>query len=148
MQNKNAYDEKSCGTILFCGRGEGLQFLLIRNPADNRCGFPKGHVEDGESETETALRETWEETSIKPKLIEGFRRTTLYPLKSGRKKLVVYFLGCFENQTPKVNPSFEKHSFVLLPYEEARRALAFQNARELLDAAYSQLKLLGYTEDV
>ena len=38
--------------------------MLIKSD-DNYCGFPKGHIEKCETEKETALRETWKETSIK-----------------------------------------------------------------------------------
>ncbi len=144
MRGKIAYDEKSCGTVLFTGRGENLKFLLIKSRGDGHCGFPKGHVEAGESEIETALRETWEETSLTPVIIDGFRKTACYPLKNGRRKLVVYFLGYYENGEPMSNPEFERYDFLLLPYEEARRALQFENARELLALANKHLKTLGY----
>ncbi len=142
MDNLNSYDEKSCGTVLFTGRGGELKFLLIKS-RDGNCGFPKGHVEEGESEIETALRETWEETSLRATLIDGFRKTACYPLKNGKRKLVVYFLGYYENQKPSTNANFEKYSYLSLEYAEARRALTFENAKELLDDAYEFLKLQG-----
>ena len=143
---KIAYDEKSCGTVLFTGRGEDLRFLLIRSTQDGKSGFPKGHVEAGESEVETALRETWEETSLHAKIIDGFRRTACYPLKNGRRKLVVYFLASYEGEEPRSNPDFESYDFLSLPYREARRTLTFDNAKELLDEAYEFLSSLGYTD--
>ena len=36
-----------------------------------RIGFPKGHVENGESMEETALRETYEETGIKDRILQS-----------------------------------------------------------------------------
>lgn len=143
---KIAYDEKSCGTVLFTGRGDSLRFLLIRSAADGKSGFPKGHVEAGESEVQTALRETWEETSLHANIIEGFRRTACYPLKNGRRKLVVYFIASYEGEEPRSNPDFESYEFLSLPYTEARRTLTFDNAKELLDEAYEFLKTLGYLE--
>ena len=36
-----------------------------------RMGFPKGHVENGESMEETALRETYEETGVKARILQS-----------------------------------------------------------------------------
>ena len=36
-----------------------------------RIGFPKGHVENGESMEETALRETYEETGVKARILQS-----------------------------------------------------------------------------
>lgn len=36
-----------------------------------RIGFPKGHVENGESKEETALRETYEETGVKARILQS-----------------------------------------------------------------------------
>ncbi len=52
--------EKSCGTIIF---NQDNLVLLIAD-LDGNWGFPKGHVKEGESEEETALRETKEETNL------------------------------------------------------------------------------------
>ena len=54
----------SAGGIVFRREPDGVaRFLLIRDSYDN-WGFPKGHLEDGESPAEAALRETAEETGL------------------------------------------------------------------------------------
>ena len=47
--------EKSCGAVLYTIENNEILYLLVR---DSRgiCGLPKGHVEPGETEVETALR--------------------------------------------------------------------------------------------
>jgi len=63
-----------------------------------RWDLPKGHVDDGESEMECALRELWEETGITEEAIEidqQFRFSTVYQVqkRSGKladKELVVF----------------------------------------------------------
>ena len=52
---------KSCGVIVFRRMPE-LSFLLMKH--SHRYDLPKGHMEEGETELETALREMWEETGI------------------------------------------------------------------------------------
>ena len=52
---------KSCGVILF-RKEPVLSFLLMKHP--ERWDLPKGHVDEGETELECALREMEEETGI------------------------------------------------------------------------------------
>ena len=73
--------ERSCGTIPFTIKG-GKRFYLLVSPAGRESyGFPKGHMENNETETETALRETYEETSLKVKINSDFRYETSYQMK-------------------------------------------------------------------
>ena len=48
----------------------GPRFLLIKDSYDN-WGFPKGHLENGESPAEAALRETAEETGLGRLILQG-----------------------------------------------------------------------------
>ena len=50
--------EKSCGAVVFTRIDNNIKYLLIQN-LEGIYGFPKGHVEDGESETQTAIREVF-----------------------------------------------------------------------------------------
>ncbi|MBQ8430055.1 MAG: NUDIX domain-containing protein [Clostridia bacterium] len=127
--------EKSCGTIPYTIKDGCVYYLLIKAEDNGTCGFPKGHVEEGESEAETALRETWEETSIKPVIKKGFRYEISYPLQNGNEKTVVYFLAEFQNQVPTRNAGFEKYAYLLLPFEKATVSLSFESARLMLKTA-------------
>ena len=51
---------------------EEYRFLLIKNRRSNNWGFPKGHIEKGETEVATAKREVLEETGReRPPKAEG-----------------------------------------------------------------------------
>jgi 8-oxo-dGTP pyrophosphatase MutT (NUDIX family) len=83
---------KSCGVVPYRMSPQGLQLLLVRQ--SNGCwSFPKGHMDRGESEQETALRELKEETGLEAVLHSGFREVVEYGLRSGGRKQVVLFLG-------------------------------------------------------
>ncbi len=131
--------EKSCGIVPYTGREKEILYLLIKAEKGD-CGFPKGHVEIGESELETALRETWEEASLQPVVCAGFRYETSYCKPNGNEKTAVYFLGDFGNQTPCQNEGFEKFEFLLLPFDKACRALTFENMKDLLARADKYLQ--------
>ncbi len=64
---------------------------------DKKCFFPKGHVEAGETEVETAMREIKEETNIDVIIDPTFRETVTYSPKKDTMKVVVYFLAKAKN---------------------------------------------------
>jgi len=53
---------KKCGVILYNIDEE--KYLLVHGKKSEKWGFPKGHMEIGESEIMTAQRELFEETGI------------------------------------------------------------------------------------
>ena len=64
--------EKSCGAVVFTKVDDEIRYLLVSNK-EGIYGFPKGHVEENETEQETAIREVYEETNLKIDLINEFR---------------------------------------------------------------------------
>ena len=56
--------EKSCGVLVLRQQEEELYVVLLRHRFGGHWSFPKGHVEAGESERQTALREVREETGV------------------------------------------------------------------------------------
>ncbi len=85
--------EKSCGTVVFRKARGKYAVLLIKNKYTDFWSFPKGHVEAGENEYQTAIRETKEETGIDVKIENGFRMESIYLIgkKKNTEKRVVYF---------------------------------------------------------
>ena len=55
--------EKSCGAIIVRKNDDTFETLLIKM-VKGHWSFPKGHVENDETEVETALREIKEETNL------------------------------------------------------------------------------------
>ena len=112
-----------------------IKYLLVAN-MDGNWGFPKGHMEGMETETETALREVYEEAHLNIQLIDGFRETDEYPLpqKPDCRKQVVYFLGTFQNQAVQCQPE-EISESRLVCCRDAMQLLQFNRSREILAKA-------------
>ena len=126
--------EKSCGAIIFRKGNIGKEFLLIQHSISGggHWDFPKGHVEAGETEQETALREVYEEAGLKVQLIEKFREEITYFNKINNvNKKVVFFVG--EVINPKVKcDGKEVVDFCWLDYTLALEKLTYNNAKQLL----------------
>jgi len=127
--------EKSCGGVVFTRRDDEILYVIIRHRGGH-CGFPKGHMEPGETEQQTALREIREEVGLNVSLVSGFRTEEQYALpgKPGTMKQVVYFLTEFADQNPTPQPE-EIARVYLLPLKEALRMLPFPEARRILTEA-------------
>ena len=128
--------EKSCGGVVFTRENNTIRYLIIRH-LGGHCGFPKGHMEPGESEQETAIREILEETGLTVSLIEDFRAADSYPLpnKPGVWKEVVFFLAEFSGQTILIQPE-EISDAYLVSYEEASALIPFPEAKRILTKAH------------
>ncbi len=81
--------EKSCGAVVV---NEGKVLLICQH--NGLVGFPKGHMEPGETEIETAKREVWEETGLLIEVWPEKRYSFEYYIeKYNVQKEVVLFVG-------------------------------------------------------
>ena len=110
--------QKSCGIIPFRRNGNEKEFLVLLQ-TNHFWSFPKGHMEAGETETETALRELLEETGLTATLVPDTRTLSEYAMPPLRRKQVVLFLG-------EVNGN-------VTPQEEEIRSYRWVKAGELKD---------------
>lgn len=85
--------EKSCGAIVIYRDGDRYKTLLVRNHNGRNYSFPKGHVEKGETEQQTAVREVREETGLDVEIIDSFREVADYCPFGKIKKRVVFFMA-------------------------------------------------------
>lgn len=127
------YYEKSCGAVMFTEVDGVRKFILITN-ISGHIGFPKGHIEMGEDEKQTALREVYEETGVKTQLLDGFRESYNYLINGFIKKKAVYYLAPFNAEDVKMN-IMEISEYRLVTYEEALSVLNFKHDRDILTKA-------------
>lgn len=92
--------EKSCGAVVFSQFDGAWHVLLIRHEHGRHISFPKGHVEAGESERQTAEREILEETGVRVSVDTGFRAENRYMARPDVEKLVVFFIAVADEQKP------------------------------------------------
>jgi 8-oxo-dGTP pyrophosphatase MutT (NUDIX family) len=102
---------KSCGVIPFRWCGSEKAYLILLQT--NHCwSFPKGHMEAGETEEQTALRELFEETGLRAKLIPAQRAVSEYDLPPFARKQVVFFLGEIEGNVIPQETEVLAHKWV------------------------------------
>lgn len=118
--------EKSCGAVLWRNTNGTREYLLILNKkgdALGHWGFPKGHVEAGETERETAQREILEEVGIRVgEFLDGFRAVNHYSPRPGVEKDAVYFMAEVEPGTVHIQQS-EVADFKWQSFADAKKTI-------------------------
>ena len=130
--------EKSCGCIVI----DNDKVLLVKHNAGH-IAFPKGHIEQGETEKECALRETFEETGLKVKIIDGYRYTQTYFAKQDVLKEVVYFLAEKKEGTIKKQDE-EIASLGFYSFEDAISMISYQDTITLFYKVIEDVKNLKF----
>ena len=131
--------EKSCGALCFLQQDGVWKVLMVKHRAGGHWAFPKGHVEKGETEAETAMREVMEETGIPIEIEPGYRETNRYSPYRGAVKDVVYFWARAKEAQARPQPE-EVEIARFVPVEEALKLLTYEADRRLLKKAEEQAK--------
>ena len=132
--------EKSCGAVVWRrGKDEQVYILMIRHRHGGNRSFPKGHMERGETEYMTAVREVYEETAVQIRINTDFRETVHYSPMPGVEKEVVYFLT--ETAQEEIRPREGEIAMVeWVPVEEVERSLTHENDKIIFRAAMKKLR--------
>ena len=133
---------RASGFVLARRKKGRLRYLALRMKRSGEMGLPKGHSDPGETEIQTALRETAEETGLEDIDIRGrFRRTLNYVVtRRGRKwhKQVVLFAAYA--QEGKVRLSDEHDAYEWLDLGEMIDAMPWMDLQKSVYRAALFLK--------
>lgn len=129
--------EFSAGGIVFNSKN---QVLLVRNYKPdkdvNYWGFPKGHLEIGETSKEAALREVEEETGVKAEIITKVDLLKYFFFWEGEKtiKTVTFFLMIYKSGKVQ-HQERELAEAKWFSVDEALERITFENEKQLLKKA-------------
>lgn len=138
---RSARVETSAGGVIYRWRGEVPYILLIRDSYEH-WGFPKGHLEQGETPDVAALREVCEETGL-AHLVLGPRLQTIDWYFRARGRLIHKFCHFFLIESPTGDTVPQREEGITaccwVPLPEALQRISYDNAREVLRLAASTL---------
>jgi ADP-ribose pyrophosphatase YjhB (NUDIX family) len=122
---------RQAGGIVIKKSGQRRSVLLVRAKKDPTVWiFPKGHVEEGETAAEAALRETREEAGVKGEVVKAVGGPLEF--NNGRYDVTVqYFLIRPKSESAETDGR-EKRWFAV---DDALDVLQFDGARRLLKLA-------------
>ena len=118
--------EKSCGCIVI-NAGK----VLIERQIGGFYSFPKGHIENNESEEDCAYRETLEEVGIKVKIDSNLRFKIDYTVHNNIPKEVIYFISFLDGESNIHIQEEEVLDAFLVDIDKVYDILTFDNLREM-----------------
>jgi 8-oxo-dGTP pyrophosphatase MutT (NUDIX family) len=132
-------EETSAGGVVVHRKGSGLRYLIIRDSYGN-WGFPKGHLEAGETAAAAAIREVREETGLTRVRI----LTPLAPVDwqftfNGERihKTCHFFLMEADDDATVPQADEGISACEWKAFADADRLVTYENARSVLRAAHA-----------
>ncbi len=120
--------ERSYGAVVFSKEGK----VLIENMRLGHVSIPKGHIEEGETPKECALREIKEETNLDVLLDMNFEEDEEYSPFEGIIKKVTFYVADYLDDKKPVPQKEEVDSIVWMDQKEAEEALTFPSDKKIV----------------
>ena len=134
QREEQTQHEKSCGCMII----EGNKVLLVHQES-GFWSFPKGHVEEGETEIQTAKREVKEETNLDVEIEDETKRYEIeyFSRKRKDKKVVFFVAKKVGGQETPLEGEIQQIKWV--NFAEAFGTLTHENTKEILKQAIKDI---------
>lgn len=135
----------AAGGVVIRQNNEGFQEVLLVQQSEHKgWGFPKGHMDPGETPEQTALREVEEETGVCGRILQKLVPTYYsFVNKKGKTidKTVHWFLMSYE-KTGIQTHAHEIDVVEWIPVDRVPERLTFKEDRTLFNQALAAVGLL------
>lgn len=127
--------KRATGFIIYKKLTEGIEYLLLQTSYGiHHWTPPKGHVDPGENDLQTAYRETLEEAGMNEKHlhIHEDMKFELQYLVSDQMKTTVYWLAKLKDIAAPVKLSDEHQDFKWAGVDEACKLVVYDDMQKVL----------------
>jgi 8-oxo-dGTP pyrophosphatase MutT (NUDIX family) len=117
------------GVVVRRSRSGAAEIAVIHRPEYDDWTLPKGKIEPDELPEDCALREVWEETGLRCKLVRPLG-CTAYVDRRGRDKVACYWI--MEPRGGRFKPGIEVDRLLWLKVEDAVKRLTYSHDKLLV----------------
>jgi 8-oxo-dGTP diphosphatase len=135
--------EYSAGGVVFrpSPKGKGWEIVAVQRPRHDDWSLPKGHLEDGETKEQAALREVKEETGLDARILNHLGAIQYYFRKPKgdliHKVVHFYLMEATSSELGKAN--WEVAEVRWVPIDEAQNLLSYKNDMGVVTKAHAEL---------
>jgi 8-oxo-(d)GTP phosphatase len=117
------------GVILLRPGTSELECLLVYRESHNDYSFPKGHVEEGESLEQAAIRETTEETGLTPILKQQLANLT-YTNSKASISIAMFLATVDESKGTQTTVGDQGETSLWVPLSRVAELLSYPNLKD------------------
>lgn len=128
---------KKAGTVLVNIKTKEIALVCL----DGLYSFPKGHLDEGETFEQCAIRETKEETGHDCQVIRQFNSSITYKTPAGDDIEVIMYLALDLGKTNDIIDEKDKEETVWVKFDNVEKMLSYQNLKDYWDSIKNTVKL-------
>ena len=143
MEKVRVKREFSAGGVVFRREPEGVLWLVVKPKGSEQWRFPKGKIEKGENSAQAALREVKEEGGVEARVLNKIDNIKYFFVQEEQRifKTVTFYLMEYI-QEAQGGFCWETEEVAWLSFEEAKKRLAFENEKDILEKAKAILSTI------
>lgn len=120
------------------------EWLIIRPRDTDKWQLPKGTIDSGEKSDKTAVREVFEETGVRAKILKKITSVRYFFVRDGERvfKTVVFYLMKSRGEEPKIEPEWahEVEEVMWVTTETALNMLSYRDERKIIEKSLEILE--------
>jgi 8-oxo-dGTP pyrophosphatase MutT (NUDIX family) len=133
--------EYSSGGVVYRREGDDYAIAAVQRARHGDWSLPKGHIEEGETQEQAAVREVEEETGLKAKIVAPIDEVVYFYRRTGGELIrkVVYHFLMEVTGGEQGGPNWEVSEVRMVPIGEAHKLLSYKNDHEIVRKAERML---------
>jgi 8-oxo-dGTP diphosphatase len=133
--------EFSAGGVVYRRNSHGYDIVAVQRARHDDWSLPKGHLEEGETREQAAVREVKEETGLDARIVDTIGEIVYFyrRRREGLTRKSVHYFLMEATSTELGGPNWEVSEIRWVPITEVQNLLTYKNDKEIVSKAAALL---------